>query len=52
MNAPCLSNLLKISTLWKWNAQCEEAFENIKHALCNCDILARPNFKLPFLLKL
>lgn len=50
INQPCLSDLLKKNTLWKWNDTCQVAFDNLKDALCNCDILCRPNFNFSFCL--
>ena len=39
-----LQALLKKSDSFEWNADCNTAFDGIKHALCNAPVLAMSNF--------
>ena len=39
---------LKRHDAFKWNAECDAAFADMKHALCNALVLALPDFNRPF----
>ena len=43
-----LQALLKKSDSFEWNADCNTAFDGIKHALCNAPVLALPDLNEPF----
>ena len=43
-----LQALLKMSDTLEWNADCDTAFDDIKHALCNAPVLALPDLNEPF----
>ena len=43
-----LQALLKKYDSFEWNADCDTAFDNIKHALCNAPVLALPDLNEPF----
>ena len=43
-----LQALLKKSDSFEWNADCDTAFDGIKHALCNAPVLALPDLNEPF----
>jgi len=47
MVAP-LTNLTKKDVQFVWDAICQTAFENTKHALMNAPVLVLPDFNLPF----
>lgn len=46
--AASLTELLKTKTKFIWSAECQSAFEAIKSLLCDCPVLAAPQFKQPF----
>jgi len=39
---------LKKTDKFEWNAECDTAFEGIKHALCNAPVLALPDLERAF----
>ena len=39
---------LKKSDTFEWNADCDTAFDGVKHALCNAPVLALPDLNEPF----
>ena len=43
-----LQALLKKSDTFEWNADCDTAFDGVKHALCNAPVLALPDLNEPF----
>lgn len=43
-----LTELLKAKTKFVWSAECQSAFEAIKSLLCDCPVLAAPQFKQLF----
>ena len=43
-----LQALLKKPDTFEWNADCDTAFDGIKHALCNAPVLALPDLNEPF----
>jgi hypothetical protein len=43
-----LTNLTRKDKRWKWTEECQEAFENVKHALTNAPVLAPPELQKPF----
>ena len=43
-----LQALLEKSDSFEWNADCDTAFDGIKHALCNAPVLALPDLNEPF----
>ena len=43
-----LQALLKKSDTFEWNADCDTAFDGVKHALCNAPMLALPDLNEPF----
>ena len=45
-----LTNLLKKEVLFKWNADCQESYDQLKAVLTNFPILKAPDFNKPFLL--
>ena len=50
MAAP-LTNLTKKDLPLSWNENCQNAFEQIKHALMHAPVLALPDFLLPFVVE-
>jgi hypothetical protein len=43
-----LTNLIRKDKRWEWTAECQEAFEKVKHALTNAPVLAPPELGKPF----
>jgi hypothetical protein len=43
-----LTNLTRKDKRWEWTAECQEAFEKLKHALINAPVLAPPELGKPF----
>jgi hypothetical protein len=43
-----LTNLTRKDKRWEWTAECQEAFEKVKHALTNAPVLAPPELGKPF----
>ena len=43
-----LQALVKKSDTFEWNADCDTAFDGVKHALCNAPVLALPDLNEPF----
>jgi hypothetical protein len=46
-----LHQLLRKDQNFKWTNSCEDAFQKLKQHLISAPILARPNYKLPFILE-
>ena len=47
MVAP-LTNLTRTDVKFDWTAECQEAFEMVKHSLTNAPVLAMPDYTEPF----
>ena len=47
MVAP-LTNLTRLDVRFHWTAECQQAFEAVKHALLTAPVLAMPDFSEPF----
>ena len=47
MVAP-LTNLTRIDAKFDWTAECQDAFEAVKHALSHAPVLAMPDYTEPF----
>ena len=43
-----LQALLKKSDTFEWDADCNAAFDGIRHALCNAPVLTLPDLNEPF----
>ncbi|KRY64642.1 Retrovirus-related Pol polyprotein from transposon [Trichinella pseudospiralis] len=48
VSAP-LNALLRKGSHWKWTAECQTAFDKLKHMLCTAPVLTFPDFNLPFI---
>ncbi|GBG86272.1 hypothetical protein CBR_g41266 [Chara braunii] len=44
-----LTDLTRLDTLWEWSDECEAAFERLKHALMNHEVLMVPDPQKPFI---
>ena len=42
-----LNNLLRHSTQWKWNQECESAFKQLKQKLASAEVLVHYDTSLP-----
>ncbi|KRZ65623.1 Retrovirus-related Pol polyprotein from transposon 17.6, partial [Trichinella papuae] len=48
VSAP-LNALLRKGSHWKWTAECQTAFDQLKHMLCTAPVLTFPDFNVPFI---
>ncbi|KRZ10658.1 Retrovirus-related Pol polyprotein from transposon [Trichinella zimbabwensis] len=44
-----LNALLRKGSHWKWTAECQTAFDQLKHMLCTAPVLTFPDFNVPFI---
>ena len=47
-----LHNLTRKDVSWKWDEECQQAFESLKQKLVQAPILAYPNFERDFVLEM